>query len=266
MSNLYATPSAGRADESAVDSAASTPSTEAAAHTANVASDEAARVGHTVAQAATHVTEVTKNEAGKVAAETKMQAKDLLKDARSQLTEQAGEQQVRVATGLRSISGELDQMVSASETDGMATDLVRQAASRAEHAATWLDDRDPGSLLEEVRSFARRKPGTFIALAAVAGVLAGRLTRSVSAEAAGPAQAPDTAASKAVSSAAEPAHSDTAVSPTVNSAGQSSAEPFAAASSNVTIASDAPDALPRTIPADATAMFPDNPRLTVNDR
>ena len=182
MSNLYATSSAAGSDDSEFDS--SSPTKTAATHTANVAAEEAANVGDTAAHAAGQVADVTKDEVGKVAAETKKQAKDLLTDARTQLTEQAGEQQARVASGLRSISDELTQMATASDADGVATDLVRQAASRAGNVATWLDDRDPGSLLDEVRSYARRKPGTFIALAAAAGILAGRLTRSVVAESA----------------------------------------------------------------------------------
>ena len=63
----------------------------------------------------------------------------------------------------------------------MATDLVRQAAERSSAVASWLDGRDPGSLLTEVKSFARQRPGTFLLLAAGAGVLAGRLSRSLSA-------------------------------------------------------------------------------------
>ena len=51
----------------------------------------------------------------------------------------------------------------------------------AHQAAGWLADRDPGSLLDEVRSFARRKPGTYLAIAMGAGVLAGRLTRGLTA-------------------------------------------------------------------------------------
>ena len=70
-----------------------------------------------------------------------------------------------------------------SEQDGVATDLARQAADRAWQAAGWLTDRDPGSLLNEVRSFARRKPGTYLAIALGAGVLAGRLTRGLAAPA-----------------------------------------------------------------------------------
>jgi len=56
---------------------------------------------------------------------------------------------------------------------------VDDVARRAEDAATWLDDRDPGSLLEEARGFARRRPGTFLAVAAGLGVVAGRLSRSL---------------------------------------------------------------------------------------
>jgi len=70
-----------------------------------------------------------------------------------------------------------------SEQDGVATDLARQAADKARQAAGWLADRDPGSLLDEVRSFARRKPGTYLAIALGAGVLAGRLTRGLTAPA-----------------------------------------------------------------------------------
>jgi hypothetical protein len=63
----------------------------------------------------------------------------------------------------------------------VASDLVRQAADRSHSVASWLDGRDPGSLLDEVKTFARRRPGTFLLLAAGAGVLAGRLGRSLQA-------------------------------------------------------------------------------------
>jgi hypothetical protein len=60
---------------------------------------------------------------------------------------------------------------------GFAPELARQAAERTRGIATWLDEREPGALLDEVRRFARRRPGAFLAGAAIAGVLAGRLTR-----------------------------------------------------------------------------------------
>jgi hypothetical protein len=154
-------------------------STGATGSTADVAREQASRVADTAAQSGQHVASVAKDEAVGVAQEAKYQAKDLLQQAQSSLRDQAGQQQDRVASGLRSVGDELSQMASASDSQGMASDLVRQAADRAHGVASWLEQRDPGSLLGELKSYARRSPGTFIAIAAVAGVVAGRLTRSL---------------------------------------------------------------------------------------
>src|SRR6185436_20391106 len=107
--------------------------------------------------------------------------------------------QQRVSEGLHSLADELAGMASKSEQDGMATDLARQAADKARQAAGWLADRDPGSLLDEVRSFARKKPGTYLAIALAAGVLAGRLTRGLTAPAGqtAPTRAPSSTATTA---------------------------------------------------------------------
>src|SRR6478752_416026 len=162
------------------------------------AKDEAADVTRHAADAAQNVAETAKTEAANVASEVKTNARDLLHQAKSDLTEQAGTQQQKVAEGLRSVAGELHSMAAASEQPGVATDLVRQAAERSSAVATWLDGRDPGSLLTEVKSFARQKPGTFLLLAAGAGVLAGRLSRSLS------AGAPETTGRTAASGTAAP--------------------------------------------------------------
>jgi hypothetical protein len=142
---------------------------------------DASDVARTAKDSAQGVAETAKAEAANVASEVKSNAKDLLYQARSDLTEQAGTQQQKVADGLRSISDELHAMARASDQPGVASDLVRQVADRSTSMAAWLDGRDPGSLLNEVKSFARQRPGTFLLLAAGAGVLAGRLSRSLSA-------------------------------------------------------------------------------------
>jgi hypothetical protein len=72
-------------------------------------------------------------------------------------------------------------MASAPEQQGVASDLIRQAAQRSESVASWLENKQPGDLLGEVQRFARNRPGTFLLLAAGAGVLAGRLTRGLAA-------------------------------------------------------------------------------------
>ncbi|QYF88803.1 hypothetical protein KY499_11285 [Arthrobacter sp. PAMC25284] len=154
----------------------------------DAAKDEAADVARQATDAVQNVTDTAKSEAANVAAEVKTSARDLMAQAKSDLTDQAGTQQQKVAEGLRSVSTELHSMVSASDQPGVATDLVRQAAERSSAVASWLDGRDPGSLLTEVTSFARQKPGTFLLLAAGAGILAGRLSRSLSAGAPDPAR------------------------------------------------------------------------------
>lgn len=153
----------------------------------------------TAAEQAGHVAGTAKEEAGNVAREAKSQAKDLYQQTQSELKEQASTQQQRVASGLRSLGEELGSMAQSSDTPGLAADLVRQVSERADSAASWLDARDPGSLLSEVKSYARRKPGTFIAAAAIAGVVAGRLTRALASAAAD--EKNDSSASGATASA-----------------------------------------------------------------
>jgi hypothetical protein len=152
--------------------------------TTDVAKDQAAGVGQSAAGAGQHVAGVAKDEAANVAQEAARQAQDVLGQARSELTNQAAQQQERVAGGLRSLSRELGTMAERSEESGVATDLARQASAKAGEFADWLDRRDPSSLLGEVKTFARRRPGAFLAIALGAGLAAGRLTRGLKDEAA----------------------------------------------------------------------------------
>lgn len=143
--------------------------------------DEAANIAGRTGGAVQNVAGTAKAEAANVAAEAKTNAKDLLHQAKSDLTSQAGAQQQKAAEGIRTVSSQLRSMADAPDQQGVASDLIRQAADRSESVASWLDNRDPGSLLDEVKSFARQRPGTFLVLAAGAGVLAGRLGRSLQA-------------------------------------------------------------------------------------
>ena len=66
-----------------------------------------------------------------------------------------------------------------SEQPGAATGLAKEAASKSRDVASWLEARDPGQVAREVQNFARQRPGTFLLLAAGAGVVAGRLGRGI---------------------------------------------------------------------------------------
>ncbi len=149
--------------------------------TTDVAKDQAAEVANTARDAGKHVAGVAGEQAGQVASETTQQVKQLVAQTRGELTEQAASQQQRVARGLRSLSKELSSMAHGSEQAGMATDLVQQASDRTNAVASWLEQREPGHVVDEVTRFARRRPGAFLALAAGAGLLVGRLGRSLKA-------------------------------------------------------------------------------------
>lgn len=152
---------------------------DAGPSTSSQAKGEAKDLAQDGAGAAKDVAQTAGSEAQKVASEAGTQAKNLLGELGSDLKTQAGEQQQKVTEGLRSLSDELKSMAEKSEEDGPGRQLVQQAADRTGTAAGWLEGRDPGSLLDEVKGFARSNPGTFLVLAAGAGLLVGRLTRGL---------------------------------------------------------------------------------------
>jgi hypothetical protein len=128
-------------------------------------------------EAAGRVASAAQGQGGRVAGEARRQAGKLVGEASTQVKEQAEEQKAKAAQGLRSLSKELQSMADGSDQSGLAADLAWQASQKSQEIADWLDRRDTGSLVEEVREFASRRPGTFLAGCVVAGVVAGRLTR-----------------------------------------------------------------------------------------
>jgi uncharacterized protein YjbJ (UPF0337 family) len=165
------------------DGVAPSDSTDSAQGTTEQVRDQAKNVASDAKDAGQRVAGVTKDQAKQVASEAKGQAKELIGQATTELKEQAATQQQRVAEGLRGVSDEFESMADGS-VGGVASELVRTLGDRAGSVATWLDARDPGSLLSEVKAYAARKPGTFIAIAAAAGIVAGRLTKSLATSAA----------------------------------------------------------------------------------
>ena len=151
---------------------------EQAKQAASTAKGEAQQTADTAKGEAGHVAGVAKGEARNVVEEGKQQAAGLMDEAMSQVDEQARTQRDRVVETLRSFGDDLEKMASGEQPgSGMAQDLARQVADRARDFSSRMDGREPTELLDEVRSFARRRPGTFLLGAVAAGVVAGRLTR-----------------------------------------------------------------------------------------
>ena len=160
---------------------------------ADVVKTQSRMVADDAAEGGKRVARVAADEAATVADEAKNQARSLWEQASSQLSNQAADQKSTLASWLRGLAEELRSMADASQRDlvaygpsaagtpGFATGLADRGANYARSAASWLDDREPSAILDEVGSFARRRPGTFLVIAATAGVVAGRLTRGLTA-------------------------------------------------------------------------------------
>ncbi|MDI5975681.1 hypothetical protein [Amycolatopsis magusensis] len=144
-----------------------------------VAKEEAAELGSTAAERGGEVAHTAAEEAKHVAAHAQREGQDLLRESREHLVAQAREGQQKAARGLHDLADQLGRMSEKAEVSGTASDVTRQVAERAHSVAGWLESREPGDLLGEVRDFARRKPGVFLAGAVVAGAVVGRLTRGV---------------------------------------------------------------------------------------
>lgn len=154
-----------------------------AANVASTAKDEAANVAGTAVQAGQQVAGTAKEEATNVVVEAGGQARDIARQAVSELQTQAGTQQQKVAGLVHSYASELGSLASGEGSSGPITDLAQRAADKAKEVGSWLENREPRDVVQELSSFARRRPGAFLVGAAVAGVVVGRLTRNLAADA-----------------------------------------------------------------------------------
>jgi hypothetical protein len=141
--------------------------------------EQASDLKQGAAEAGQHVAGVAKQETKRVASEAGSQARGLMYTVRDEVRDQASTQQSRVAEGIRGLSSQLSGLAQGQPASGVVGDLVDQARERTESIAQWLENREPGDLVEEVKRFARQRPGIFIAVAAGAGILAGRLTKAL---------------------------------------------------------------------------------------
>jgi len=175
-------PSSGATGFGDTSTTSTTTTTSGSPSTTDVAKDEARNVGQTAKQAGSQVASTAADQAKNVVAETKFQAQGLVEQGRTQVRQQVVTQQQKAGQGLAGLAEQLRGMVDGNApAPGPARDVLQQVSSRVDEFATMLQNREPADLLDEVRRFARRRPGSFLLGAALAGVLAGRLTSGVKA-------------------------------------------------------------------------------------
>ena len=124
---------------------------------------------------AKHAASVASDEAKQVATDVRDQARGLLDETKNQVQDQSRTQRDRLVDTLRTFGDDLDGM--AQDRDGLASGAAREVAQRVRTISERLDGREPSELLDDLRSFARRRPGMFLAGALVSGVVVGRLLR-----------------------------------------------------------------------------------------
>jgi uncharacterized protein YjbJ (UPF0337 family) len=151
---------------------------QAAGVTASTAKDEAARTASTAASAAGDVAGTAKQQAGQVAGEAVNQARQLADQARGEASAQLSTAADKLGDLIRSFATEIrDLSQGNADSSGKVAGLASQLAGQGERWADQVAELGPEGLLREVRSFAARKPGTFLLGALAAGVATGRLVR-----------------------------------------------------------------------------------------
>lgn len=149
-----------------------------AANVKDTAKGEAVNVKDTAVDAGKQVASTAKDEAANVAGEAKQQVAGLLSSATSELKSQASTQQSKLATTLRGYTDQLQGLSQGQSLEaGPLNDIVQRVAGRGSDVASWLENREPADVLEELRRFGRRRPALFLTLAGAAGLLAGRVAR-----------------------------------------------------------------------------------------
>ncbi|HVL06710.1 MAG TPA: hypothetical protein VM388_12030 [Acidimicrobiales bacterium] len=142
-------------------------------------------VARTAQQDVRQLAGTVRSQAEQVKGELAGQARGMLAETQGQLQAQADMQASRLASALFQVGGQAVALSQGRpEQAGPLVDYAEQAATWLDDRASYIEERGLEGLATDVVDFARRRPGVFLAGAAVVGFGVGRLLRSgaVSAE------------------------------------------------------------------------------------
>lgn len=163
-----------------------TSKTELAKDQAAVVKDQAAQEAGAVKDTALDAGQDVKNTAMAEAADLRDHAMDHAQDLVAQTRDQVGTRladgQDQLAKLVREVSDELHGMATGNVSQrGYATEFAGQLAGQGQQIASFLEQRQPADVLDEVRRFAARRPMAFLGISLAAGVLVGRAARGLQA-------------------------------------------------------------------------------------
>ncbi|MEU3945107.1 hypothetical protein [Streptomyces sp. NPDC029526] len=180
-----------------------------------IKAEASATAGH-AKEAAGQVAGTAAEQARTVAGEARRQAGSAVRDLRGRAVEEADGQARRAAGTLRQWAGDLSDLADHARHDSAARGLAAEAAGRSHRAADYLEQQGVEGLVADLQGFARRRPGTFLGGALLAGLVVGRLVKASGNSAqAGPETSADGA--EASAPAALPSGPPPAVPPGVGS-------------------------------------------------
>jgi len=160
---------------------------------AGTAAQQGKEVASTAVAGAQQVAGEAKREIADVARTATEEIRGLVGQVSGELRTQATSQTDRLAEGLRTLSTQLQGAASGQPLEaGPVKDLARQAGTTFEQLSSRLQSGGVDGVVQDVSTFARRKPGLFLAVAATAGFFAGRMLRGAQAasQSSGSPQAP----------------------------------------------------------------------------
>ncbi|HET8661287.1 MAG TPA: hypothetical protein VFM55_20100 [Micromonosporaceae bacterium] len=131
-----------------------------------------------VAEATRSVASTAKEQGREVAGQVAAQARGVAGDMRRRVVDEAHTQNQRLASGLRQVADQLDEMAM-NRADSPAGSIVHRLGEGGRRAADFLERQGPEGALREVQEFARRRPGIFLLGAALAGFAMGRLGKGL---------------------------------------------------------------------------------------
>ncbi len=119
-----------------------------------------------------------KSEARSVAQDAKNQAADVLGTARSELRNQAADQAKTLSSTLGDIGRQLGDMAdNSNEPEAQVAQLTRSAADTLTQRAERIDREGIDGVVDDVKRFARNRPGAFLLGSVAAGFAIGRLAK-----------------------------------------------------------------------------------------
>lgn len=153
---------------------------------ASTAKAQGQQVLRSSADQATEVVGTAKQQASEVAQQASDQARNLLEETRTRLEEQTADGAHKLGDNLSRLGSEAIALADGRPEEAptlqryvqRSGESLLDAADRAYGLSDEVRTRGIGSVLADVQSFARRRPGVFLLGTAVVGVMAGRAVRN----------------------------------------------------------------------------------------